>query len=327
MEHRRQALTVGTVVIALAVAIRLLSAGFFGPVAALMRKPDVLSLLMYMETGRVVRFPGVLPTEPGETEGATEAPSELPSIPEEESVVTFSQQDLDFVQVQYHCSHRPDLEQLLTKSLQWNLKDKEPAVLILHTHATESYTGDDIDYSSYFRSLKEDQNMLAIGSEIARVLEAGGIHVLHDKTLHDYPNYNGSYDNSRDTIKAYLQKYPTIRMVLDIHRDASASTSGQFATSATVGGEKSAQLMMVVGTKTAGWEENLALGLKLTALLEQENPGVCRPIDLRTERFNMDLSPGGMLVEVGAAGNTRQEALIAANALAQSILQLAGGSE
>lgn len=327
MDQRRQALMVGTAVIVLAVAFRLLSAGFLSPATAFVCSPKVLSFIMYMETGRVVRFPVDLPAEPEQTDGPTEQrPTQTPDMPEE-MVVTFSPQDLEFVQVQYHCSHRPDLEQLLTKPLEWNLKDKEPAVLIVHTHATESYTGDDIDYSGYFRSLKADQNMLAIGSEIARVLEAGGISVLHDKTLHDYPNYNGAYNNSRATIKACLEKYPTIRMVLDIHRDASASTSGQFATSATVGGEKSAQLMMVVGTKTAGWEENLALGLKLTALLEQENPGLCRPVDLRSERFNMDLSPGALLVEVGAAGNTRKEALIAANALAQSILQLAKGAE
>ncbi len=327
MEHRRQVLRFGTAVIVLAAVIRLLSAGFLSPLVALIQKPDVLSFLMYMETGRIVRFPQSLPAEPEETAPPSEQQTEPPSIPDQETVVTFSAQDMELVQVQYHCSHRPDISKLLTKPLEWNLKDKEPAVLILHTHATESYTGDDIDYSGYFRSLKEDQNMLAIGDEIARVLEAGGISVLHDKTLHDYPNYNSAYNNSRDTIKAYLEKYPTIRMVLDIHRDASASTSGQLVTSATVGGEKSAQLMMVVGTKSPGWEENLSLGLKLTALLEQENPGICRPIDLRTERFNMDLSPGGMLVEVGAAGNTRQEALIAAKALAESILQLAGGSE
>lgn len=326
MEQRRQVLTVGTAVIALAVAIRLLSAGFFSPAAELLCKPDVISLFMYMETGRVVRFPGNPVTAPEEIPETTQPSTESPSLPEE-AVVTFSAQDLDFVKVQYHCSYRPDLKQLLTKPLQWNLKDKEPAVLILHTHATESYTGEDIDYSGYYRSLNEQQNMLAIGDAIARELEAGGIHVLHDKTLHDYPNYNGAYDNSRATIKKYLEEYPTIRMVLDIHRDASASTAGQFATSATVGGEKSAQLMVVVGTKRAGWEENLALGLKLTALLEQENPGLCRPIDLRTERFNIDLSPGTLLVEVGSAGNTRQEAITAAKALAQGILQLAGGSQ
>jgi len=80
-----------------------------------------------------------------------------------------------------------------------------------------------------------------------------------------------------------------------------------------------------VGTNYTGWGGNLSLALKLTALLERQNPGICRPLDLRGQRFNMDLSPGSLLIEVGAAGNTRQEALTAARALAQSILSIANG--
>ena len=172
--------------------------------------------------------------------------------------------------------------------------------------------------------------MLSIGDEIARVLEEGGVGVIHDRTLHDYPDYNNSYNLARDTIEGYLEKYPSIQIVLDIHRDASDSPDGQLVTSAIAGGQRSAQLMMVVGTDAGGnhhpnWQENLSLALKLTALLEQTNPGISRPIDLRKERFNMDLTAGSLLVEVGAAGNTHSEALIAANALAQSILALQGG--
>lgn len=328
MEHRRQVLRLGTAVIMLAVAVRLLSAGFLGPFVELIQKPDVVSLFLYLETGRVVRFSWSDPVEPVETEAPKalqETQAEIqPS--QEETVLSFSSQDLELVQVQYHCNYRPDLAALLAQPLGWDLRDGEPAVLILHTHATETYTGDDIDYSGSYRTLDEKQNMLAIGAEIARVLEEGGITVLHDKTLHDYPNYNSAYSNARDTIQSYLEQYPTIRMVLDIHRDASASTSGQLVTSATAGGQSSAQLMMVVGTKSADWEADLSLALKLTALLEQENPGICRPVDLRSARFNMDLSAGSLLVEVGAAGNTRQEAIIAANALAQSILEIANGT-
>ena len=173
--------------------------------------------------------------------------------------------------------------------------------------------------------------MLSIGKEIARVLEAGGIRVLHDPTLHDDPNYNTAYSAARATIQRYLALYPSIQLVLDIHRDASGDDNDQMVTSATVGGQKCAQLMLVVGTDAGGnvhpnWQENLALALKLTAVLEQENPGICRPINLRSERFNMDLTLGSLLVEVGAAGNTRQEALIAANALAQAVLALQKGA-
>ena len=102
-------------------------------------------------------------------------------------------------------------------------------------------------------------------------------------------------------------------------------------TSATVAGKPSAQLMLVMGTNASGqehpnWQENLSLGLKLQAVLQQKYPGICRPLALRAQRFNQDLSPGALLIEVGAAGNTRQEALTAMEALAEGILALAKGT-
>ena len=208
-------------------------------------------------------------------------------------------------------------------------------MLIVHTHATEAYTqtpGREYEEDASYRTLEDRFNMVSIGEEVARVLEAGGITVLHDRSYHDYPSYNGSYGNARVAIEEYLRQYPSIQMVLDIHRDASDGADGsQLTTSAMVGGQQSAQLMVVVGTDAAGnyhpnWQQNLALGLKLSAVLERENPGVTRPVSLRSSRFNMDLTAGSLLIEVGAAGNTHEEALLAANALARGILTLAKGS-
>jgi hypothetical protein len=64
----------------------------------------------------------------------------------------------------------------------------------------------------------------------------------------------------------------------------------------------------------------------MTSLLEQQNPGITRPINLRAQRFNMDLTPASLLVEVGAAGDSHQQALLAVNALGQTILALAKGT-
>lgn len=296
---------------------------------------QTIPALTFLETGR---FPYVFaepqptqptqPTQPPETETA---PQTVPTEPPEEAVAAvLTREDLELVRVNYRCSLRPKLEPLMLQPLAWDLTQDGPAVLIVHTHATECYADGAQQYNPY-RSLDGSDNMTFMGKELARLLEEGGIRVLHDATYHDYPNYNHSYSNTRKTIAAYLEKYPSIRMVLDLHRDASDSTEGQLVTSATVGGQKSAQLMMVVGTNAMGnyhpnWQENLALGLKLSAVLEQENPGICRPVTLREERFNMDMTTGSLLVEVGAAGNTQQEALIAIHALAQGILTLAHGA-
>jgi stage II sporulation protein P len=85
--------------------------------------------------------------------------------------------------------------------------------------------------------------------------------------------------------------------------------------------------MLVMGTNHDNWEENLSLGVKLHAQLERQAPGIMRKLCLRPQRFNQDLCPGALLVEVGAAGNTRAEALRAAYQLAQAVAALSRGTE
>ena len=320
MEYQEQVRKAGAALIVLAVALRLLSAGFFPGAAAFLRRPETAGFLLYLETGRFVHFDRIFPTQ--------EVPPTADPVPKPEKdpgqeELTFREEEL--LPVLNHTKYSPDLFALLTQPLSWEVEDTGPSVLIVHSHATETYTGEDISYSGSYRSLETEYNMISIGAEVARVLSAGGVSVIHDKTLHDQPSYTAAYGNSRKAIGEYLKKYPSIRLVLDIHRDAAATSGGELITSATAGGQRSAQLMLVVGTKSAAWQENLSLALKLGALLEQENPGICRPVDLRTERFNVDLSVGCLLVEVGATGNTHDEAIIAANALAQSILELING--
>ena len=304
MEYQRRVLKWGAGFIVLAAVLRLLSAGFF-------QQPGVASLLLYMETGRLIRFDGVAEALPEATEPPkAEAPEKKPLVFTEDEVIP----------VQNHTGYQPDLPALLTQPLSWAVSEG-PTVLILHTHATETYTGADIAYSGAYRTKELAYNMVSIGAEVARVLTAGGIGVLHDQTLHDWPNYSIAYDAARETVAEYLRKYPSIRLVLDIHRDAAGGT-GELVTAATVAGQRAAQLMLVVGTQSETWQENLSLALKVSALLERTDPGISRPIDLRKERFNMDLSVGSLLVEVGATGNTHEEALIAANALAQAVMEL-----
>ena len=328
MDHQRQALRIGAAAIAFAVLLRLIS---FGITAArdIFQESEWLSLAVFLQTGRVVRYP--------QTQRPTEEPTPTAPQTPKPAVVqpTFSQGDLEAVDIINDSGYKLDLAPLMTSALSWDLTDGQPAVLILHTHATESYTpteGAQYEASGDYRTLDDHYNMVSIGEEVARILRDGGVEVIHDKTYHDYPSYNGSYSNARQTIAGYLEQYPSIRMVLDIHRDAAAMGNGQqLDTAATVGGQPSAQIMVVIGTDASGnyhpnWQTNLALALKLTAQLERNDPGITRPIHLRQERFNMDMTPGSLLVEVGAAGDSHEEALLAANALARAVLALARGT-
>ncbi|MBE6940981.1 MAG: hypothetical protein E7455_01655 [Ruminococcaceae bacterium] len=325
MFQRKEVLSIGVCAVVLALILRLLSAIGIQP----LQNGDMLSFLVYLQTGRVVRYPSASapetprPTAPNPTNPQTQTPSGL--------VLTAA--DAEAVKLNDLVGYGPNIQELLLSQLNWDLTGSQPTVLIIHTHATESYTkepGQIYEEDSDYRTFNASYNMVSIGEELARVLTAGGISVLHDRTLHDYPSYNGSYDHARQTIRAYLEAFPSICMVIDLHRDAlDFEEEPQLTTMATVGTQSSAQLMLVAGTdhnvSYTGWQENLALGVKLTAVLEKMYPGITRPIQLRPQRFNLDMTAGSILVEVGANGDTHTQAVVAVRALGAAILAMAEG--
>lgn len=328
MDTHQRVLRFGAWVILGALLLRLVSGGFFDPLLKLLQNDDFYSIMLYLETGRIVRFS---PSLEEKEDFAGESPP--PSFSVQKELPVFSAGDADRVKLWNNAGIEPDVGTLLTRELSWDLTGDAPTVLILHTHTTESYTknGENYQETSAYRTLDERYNMLSIGQRVAELLTGAGITVIHDRALHDHPSYNGSYTDARRSISEYLQKYPTIRLVLDLHRDASGDLSNQFRPVAEVNGQTAAQLMLVMGTNASGqyhpnWEENLALGLKLQVQLESIAPGVTRPVCLRSQRFNQDMSPGALLIEVGAAGNTHPEAIRAAEVLAGAIIALSQGA-
>lgn len=333
MDHHRQSLRIGAGAILLALLLRLGGSGAAQMAADFLSDPTIASWLIYLETGRIVRF-----SPSAQVEEVFSMESHTPDFALNRQELTllpaFAAADAEAVTIKSNCSLEPDVEALMAQPLSWDLTGAEPTVLILHTHATESYKkspGEQYTESSAYRTLDENYNMISVGDHLAQLLENGGVGVVHDRTLHDYPSYSGSYNHARKSIAAYLEKYPSIQLVLDLHRDASDNYSNQMRTEARVNGKSSAQLMLVVGSNGTGlkhpdWEQNLSLGLKLHTQCERIAPGIMRYVNLRGQRFNQDLSTGALIVEVGAAGNTHAEALTAIEVLAQGILALAKGS-
>lgn len=223
-----------------------------------------------------------------------------------------------------------DVSQMLSSPLPFTLGKKEPEILILHTHATESYTpeGDDCyDNTKSDRTQDTSLNVVKIGECMAEIFRENGIETLHDTTLHDYPNYNGSYANSLKTGEKYLEQYPSIKMIIDVHRDAIVYNDGTKAKVVTeINNKKAAQLMFVIGTDAGGlehayWKKNLLLSVKLQNAIEEKFPGLMRGINLRKERFNEHLTTGSMILEVGTSGNTLSEAIYGAQCAAKVIAQ------
>ena len=327
----QKVLRVSTLVVVGALFLRLLSGYLPASFLSAALSSKTASWMIFLQTGRLVR-PADIGFSPRPTESVTPTEETMPT-PTEPMLPVFSADDADALTINSSFSYSADLPALLTQPLTWDLTGDEPTVLIVHSHGTESFapTGEYQEVSPY-HTLDNGHNMISIGTHIADILESGGISVIHDTAIHDNPSYNASYTNSRKSVEAYLAQYPSIRLVLDLHRDSIEDEKGnQVVQSVFAQGTTLAPLMLVVGTDYGGldhpqWRENLSLALKLQTQLEGICPGICRNINLRSQRFNQDLSHGALLVEIGASGNSRQEALRSAKILAEGIISLARGT-
>ena len=236
----------------------------------------------------------------------------------------------DGVYVYNHTNYKVDLATLTLPDYGLKQGSDQPQILIIHTHTTEAYaqSGTDVYLATGdARTIDDQYNMVRIGEEVAAVLEEAGWSVVHDTQWYDYPAYNGAYGRSGASVQKWLEQYPSIQIVLDLHRDALTASDGTvYKTVTEVNGEKTAQVMLVVGSDAGGlshpnWRENLALAVAVQSGLNRTSPTFARPITLRSSRFNQQLTPGALLVEIGSHGNTLQEALAAARLFAASLAE------
>lgn len=225
-----------------------------------------------------------------------------------------------------------NIAELLSSKISFEIKENdEPQVLILHTHATETYLSSSSEYytENYTsRTTDNDKNMVKLGKIVAEKLNAAGIKTLQSTIHHDYPQYSGSYSRAAETICEYLEKYPSIKVVIDLHRDAISSGSDKVKFVTEVNGKNAAQVMLVMGSGTGGvtnfpnWQENLKLALRLQQKLESRYPALARPLSLVSKNYNESLTTGSMLIEIGTDANSIEEAFYSAELLAECLCEL-----
>lgn len=234
-------------------------------------------------------------------------------------------------------SYEPELKVLAGAGSPVSLITDAPQILIIHTHGSEAYTPDASDAyapSDTFRTEDKNFSVIRVGDELTACLESFGLSVIHDREIYDSPSYTGSYARSGDAVKKYLEQYPSISVVLDVHRDAIGNGDVVYKTVAEANGEPCSQLMLLVGTGENGlehpnWQKNLQFALYLQSVVVSRYPSLPRPIALKKERYNQQLSTGSLILEVGSSGNTLSEALNAvrlfANAVGPALAELAKG--
>ncbi len=207
-----------------------------------------------------------------------------------------------------------------------------PQVLLIHTHTTESYLTYDTGYynpTDIDRTFDTSRNIVAAGAALAAALEKAGVRTVHDTTVHDNPQYTGAYSRSEETVKALLAKYPSVKVVIDVHRDAiMPDDNTHVKPTVTIDGKKAAQLMLVMGVVNSknlphpNWQSNFSLALQVQKRLADTYPNLARPMYVTASRYNQHLSAGYMLVEVGSDVNTVDEAVYSATLLGNLLAQL-----
>ena len=276
------------------------------------------------------------------TEEEGEDTADTPSVPEGHYPIL--QTDLscgtDITALFNETSYTPDMQALLEAPLPFadygtwaaQYSTDQPYVLILHTHGTEAYTpegADSYDPSSTFRSQNPEESVVAVGAVMARTLEEAGIPTLHCTEMFDALSYQDAYSNAAEAIRTYLLTYPSIRIILDVHRDSIVrANQTRMQPVTTIGSREYAQFMIVTGTDHRGadfprWTDNLNFALKLQSALMERSDSLVRAINLRGAAFNGQYSSGSLLLEVGSCGNTLSQAkrtgVLAAIAIAELV--------
>lgn len=228
--------------------------------------------------------------------------------------------------------HDLDLKKVLSEPVDLKITDKsKPHILVFHTHTTESYMLLDRDtYSDAYitRSNDPKRNMVRVGDEICDQLEQAGFAVIHDTNIYD-STYSGAYYRSEDQIDKYMEQYPEIQVILDIHRDAIKQSDGTMvAPTAVIDGKKAAQIMIISGcqegdiTDFPDWEYNLRFAVQLQKYCQEMFPGLVRPLFFCAREYNMHKSRCSLLIEMGSDANTLDEAAYSGRMLGKALAAL-----
>ena len=214
-------------------------------------------------------------------------------------------------------------EKILTPDVTVNTEN----ILIFHTHTCESYTQSDkyqYKQTGNYRTTDKNYSVVKVGRELDRQLETYGYNVIHDETYHDYPSYSGSYSNSYATVTKDLEKNKNTDIVIDLHRDAVGDNT--YAPTVKIGDEYAAQLMFVMGgnirKEHPNWQRNLKFAVKVQEKANEMYPGLFRPIILRYASYNQQTAKAACIIEVGATGNTMDQALVSMKYLAKVISEV-----
>ncbi|WP_418790706.1 stage II sporulation protein P [Phosphitispora sp. TUW77] len=185
------------------------------------------------------------------------------------------------------------------------VKSDTPLIALYNTHTSETF-----ELTDGLAHLKGKAGGIAqVTREIKRIIEDDyKIPVAYSDKIHD-KSYNESYAESEKTVKQLLDGNPDLKMLFDIHRDGNLTREQSVV---TINNHQVARILIVVGTDARAdhprWRENLEFARRIAAKMDIMYPGLSRGITTKEGRYHQQYSPRALLVEIGSAKNTTDEA-------------------
>lgn len=225
-------------------------------------------------------------------------------------------------------SDQLNVEKLLSYDVGISKEDSGPQILIYHTHSQEAFAD----------SVAGDVSttIVGVGDRLAQILtDTYGYQVLHHTGQYDVDSRDDAYSASLPAIEQVLEDNPTIKVVIDLHRDQMPAETKLVM---DLDGRPTARFMFFNGlsrTRQTGnisylynenQEENLAFSFQMQLKAAEYYPGLTRKIYLKGYRYNMHLKPRTLLVELGAQNNTVEEAMNACDPLAHILNMVLSGT-
>lgn len=273
----------------------------------------------------------------GEKQGSENSSTEF--VPVKDKSYSYNWEDLENYEMLVKAFYAVDsttragkellqVDRLLSEDMRMKGSSENPQILIYHTHSQESFAdsvaGD------------ESTSIVGVGEYLASILrDKYGYNVLHHTASYDKESRDYAYSNSLPEIEELLAEYPSIEVVIDLHRDEMPEDRRLVV---DLQGRPTAQFMFFNGLSrtTRGnieylenpyLADNLAFSFQMQAVCNEYYPGLARRIYLKAYRYNMHLCPKTLLIELGAQNNTVEEAMNACDPLAQVLDLVLSGKE
>ena len=213
-------------------------------------------------------------------------------------------------------------ETLMGRDMRLPDGQESPQILIYHSHSQETYADS--------RTGNQEDTVVGVGEVLVSLLQENyGFGVIHVTDTFDIVNgeidRSSAYDYAREKVEQVLAQYPSVEVVIDLHRDGVAEDRHLVT---EVNGEPTAQIMFFNGLSYSSQngtieylpnpniKDNLAFSFQMELVSKEYFPGLCRAVYLSSLRYNLHLKPRAVLVEVGAQTNTVEEAKNAMTPLA-----------